>query len=83
MLVAVFLAFKLRLRTRPYEHPSKTREGCNNLTSCMYVTSLVYISMPLILKINIVITTQRACPILQNYNVLNMMFAQNDRHVGK
>ena len=34
----------------------------------MYVTSLVYISMPLILKINIVITTQRACPILEYYN---------------
>ena len=33
----------------------------------MYVTSLVYISMPLILKINIVITTQRACPILEYY----------------
>ena len=33
----------------------------------MYVTSLLYISMPLILKINIVITTQRACPILEYY----------------
>ena len=35
----------------------------------MYVTSLVYISMPLILKINIVITTQRAGNFLLAMNI--------------
>ena len=56
----------------PFDIPYRGPPGvaCNNLTSCMYVTSLVYISMPLILKINIVITTQRACPILEYYIAL-------------
>ena len=49
------------------KYGGKLYQPCNNLTSCIYVTSLVYIRMPLILKMNIVITTQRACPIVEYY----------------